>query len=91
MTATMNQESNFESGINCSICGGKGLYLKGNSAIFCSCFSGQKRKAAWEGYTERVKAEAEKFKKRKIRQGRRDFKSLAAGEREGREDEEVPF
>jgi len=39
--------SNMNQDYRCTICRGEGMYLKENSAVFCACAYGQRRKSAW--------------------------------------------
>ena len=75
----------------CNLCD-DGLILRGNTAVFCDCAEGQRRKRLWHEAGERVKAEAEKDRRRRQRMLQiHDYKAEAAGERQPGEDDESPF
>jgi len=63
-------------------CHGEGMYLKHNTAMFCECSEGQRRKRAWMAAGETVKAEADRDRQRRWRKVKRhDYKTEAAGDR----------
>ncbi len=78
--------SNMNQDYRCTICHGDGMYLKDNTAIFCECADGQRRKRLWYEAGELVKAEAEQAQRARERRPRRytkqDYKAEGAGERE---------
>jgi len=75
-------------------CHGEGMYLKDNTAVFCECPEGRRRKSAWILAGEIVQEEARKDRAKRLRRRAKpvhDYKAEAGGEREPGEDEIVPF
>ena len=70
----------------CDLCHGDGMILKDNTAVFCACADGQRRKRLWHEAGERVKLEVEKDRRRRARAYKdmpkaysADYKADAAG------------
>jgi len=75
----------------CETCRNEGMYLKGNTAVFCECAEGQRRKSAWVLASEIVQEEARKDRARRLHKVKRhDYKAEAGREREPGDDD-VPF
>ena len=75
----------------CETCHGDGLYLKGNTAVFCECPEGRRRKSAWILACEIVQEEARKDLAKQLQcraKTAHDYKAEAGGEREPGRDRE---
>jgi len=88
----MNPDSS--NGSLCPTCEDKGKYIdKNNDQIFCSCAIGKRCERLWIQGNERRELEAKSYQQRRARKFNRmtrDYKSVAAGERQPGEDD-APF
>ena len=82
---------NSGNGSICPTCEDDGMYMRDNSAYFCSCAIGQRRKRNWIAgqETAKLKAKQQQDKRdRKVNLIMADYKTAATGEREREPGEE---